>query len=301
MSVLDIRLDDLACFVQVVDSGGFSAAARARGASTKQISRQVARLEADLGARLLTRTTRAVGTTAQGRQFYARATRILEQVDDAETVFAPTRALSGELRVCVPTLANAAGLPAALRALRTLHPALSVQLTLTDQPRDLVAEGFDLQVTTARPTQTTLVVRRLLTMALPIAASAAYLATRAPPSTPADLSGHECLLFVSAQPRTSWTLVHEATGAAETVPVAGSLRSDSSELLYAALHEGLGVGVCGRGYLRGAGVARGLSRVLDGWHFEPMPLYAVFPRSNRRSPLVDAFLEQLVATLGGWL
>lgn len=300
MSVMDTNLEDLACFVQVVDSGGFTAAGRVRARSTKQISRQVARLEDQLGGRLLTRTTRAVGLTDLGRRFYPHAIAILAELERAGAVLAGRDALVGELRVCLPTLIAVAGLGSALRALRAAHPALSLQITLTDQPLDLVAEGLDLQVMAARPTQTTMVLRRMRTLALPLAAHQSYLAARGAPERPEDLAHHECLLFVSDLPQVTWSVV-DAAGRSVSVPVSGALKSGSSGVLFAALREGLGIGICGAAYLAGDGARDGLVRVLDGWTFEPLPLYAVFPRSNRSSALIAPFLDALTTALETWL
>lgn len=300
MSIQDMTLDDLACFVQVVDSGGFTAAGRVRGRSTKQISRQVARLEGQLGTRLLTRTTRAVGLTDVGRRFYAKAVQILVDADEAAAVLETDDALTGEIRVCVPSLASIAGIAGALRELRHRHPGVAVQVSLTDHPRDLVAEGLDLQVVPARPSQTSMVVRRILTVEARLAAHRSYVAEHGAPERPEELARHECLRFVSESPQTVWTLVDDA-GRAATVPVTGSVRSTSSEVLFSALLEGIGIGLCGGRFLAEQGAEQGLVRVLEGWQFEPMPLYAVYPRANRKSPLVEAFLECLVRALRGWL
>jgi DNA-binding transcriptional LysR family regulator len=108
------------------------------------------------------------------------------------------------------------------------------------------------------------------------------------------------LLFISDLSQTSWTLVGPS-GEQVSVPVSGSLQSGDSGVLFSALQAGLGVGMCGDAYLRGAGEQEGLVRLLPGWTLEPIPLYAVFPRSNRRSPLIDAFLEEVVRGLQGWL
>ena len=301
VSAIDMNLDDLTSFVQVVHSGGFTAAARVRGRSTKHVSRQVARLEGHLGHALLARTTRAVGLTEMGRKFYVHAVRIIDEVHAAGETLTGDQALRGELRVCAPTIATVIGLAGALRSFHEAHPHVLVQIKLTDRPRELIAEGYDLQVISAQPTQSTMVVRRLLTLDMPLAAHERYLERWGAPRRPEDLGRHQCLRFVSDIPQATWSIVHERKQATASVRVSGPLTSDNSALLYLALEEGMGVGVCGKRFLDRAGASRGLVRVLDGWRFEPMPLYAVFPPVNRKSALIDAFLEHLTGVLRQWL
>lgn len=300
MSFLGIILEDLASFVQVVDSGGFTAAGRVRGRSTKQVSREVARLEAQLGVQVVSRSTRAVALTEAGRRFYPHAVRILAEADDARAQLQGDDSLVGELRVCLPTLAPIAGLGAALCALREHHPGVSVRVALSDRPRDLIADGFDLQVTPVMPTRATAMVRRLLTVRMPLAAHRAYLAAHGHPQHPRELSSHACLRFVSDLAQDHWTLVGPA-GEAAVVAVDGPLESDSSEVLFDALCAGLGIGVCGVAFLEGLGADQGLVRVLDGWFFEALPLYAVSHRADRKSRLVEAFLEHFTARLRAWV
>lgn len=301
MAELDLNLEDLGAFVQVVDSGGFTAAGRVLGRSTKQVSRQVRRLEDVLAVRLLQRTTRAVALTDAGRRFYPHARRVLDDVHSGwNELRAPEARLRGRLRVVLPTLTSVSGLASTLRRLREKYPELALQVSLSDQPHDVIGEGLDLQLTSARPTQQTVLIRRLLTVALPLAAHQDYLARRGEPQTPDDLSTHECLLFISELPQQQWTLVH-TDGRSQSVHVAGSMQSDNSSVLFDVLHAGLGIGVCGRAYLEGPGRDAGLVEVLPGWSFEPMPLYAILPRANRQSALVEAFLDEMKDTFVGWL
>ena len=300
MAARDLNLGDLAAFVQVVDSGSFTAAGRVLGKPTKQVSRQVRRLEDELGAALLHRTTRSVSATQAGTAFYARARQILDELEQATRELAPASGIQRSLRVAVPTLSVAAGLARWLRDLRAEHPGLSVQVTLTDEPVDLVALGFDLQLVAGAPAQTSFVMRRLLTAALPLAAHRSYVARHGSPERPEHLTDHECLRFLAGSPQAVWPLTHAEHGSVEA-PVSGSLQSTASEVLYAALHEGLGIGICGRGYLHGEGRARGLVPVLPGWTMEPIPLFAIRPRTSPRGAVVEAFLTVARQGLLAWM
>ncbi|MEO0605440.1 MAG: LysR substrate-binding domain-containing protein [Myxococcota bacterium] len=289
MPDLDLNLDDLGAFVQVVESGGFTAAGRVLDRSTKQMSRQVRRLEDQVGVRLLHRTTRAVSLTEAGERFLGHALRILDEVRRARNDLEEREGeLRGRLRVALPTLASVMGLASWLATLRQRHPGIALDLMLIDRPLDLVAEGYDLQLTSAPPSQTTLLLRRLFTITLPLAAHTRYLADRPGLERPEDLADHDCLRFVSDRPQQTWSLVGPKNEAV-TVPVSGSLQSGNSEVLFAGLRAGVGIGVCAPAVLD-SDAYPDIVRVLPEWTFEPLPLFASLPRANRHSPLVEAFL-----------
>ncbi|MEN0065185.1 MAG: LysR family transcriptional regulator [Myxococcota bacterium] len=299
MSDRDMNLDDLAVFVQVVDSGGFSAAGRALGRTTKQVSRQVRRLEDHLELALLHRTTRAVSLTDAGTRFYPHVLRILEDVQAAhEDLRGPTSPLRGRLRVAVPSLTTVAGLAGWLKVLHNRHPELAFDVRIADRPVDVVAEGIDIQISPAPPSQTSVVLKRLVTLGVPLAAHPDYLAIHGTPTQPSDLEHHDCLRFVSDQPQHTWDLM-DTHGNEVTVAVRGSIVSSSSEVLYTAMQAGIGIGVCGASILRQP--ENELMQVLPGWTFTPMPLFAVFPRANRKSRLIEAFLDVVMEGFEAWI
>jgi DNA-binding transcriptional LysR family regulator len=287
-------LDDVAAFVQVADSRSFTRAGRILERSHKQVSRQVQRLERHLGVTLLHRTTRAVRLSPDGERFYPHAVRLLDEATRAEAALQSDVTIRGTLRVVLPSLSVPVGLAAATRHLRDAHPELGLQITLADHPRDLVAEGHDLQIVAGMPSQTTLRMRRLTTLWFPLVAHADYLAEHGAPEHPDDLARHEALRFLADVPQARWTLAH-CDGHEIDVPVGGTLASASSDVLLAWLHEGFGIGTCGAGYLAGPGARRGLARVLPDWTLAPMPLVALRPPTSSSSAAVDAFLDSFLA------
>ncbi|MEM6927439.1 MAG: LysR family transcriptional regulator, partial [Myxococcota bacterium] len=145
MPMPDLRLEDIEAFTQAVASGSLSAAGRVLGRSTKQIARQVDRLEQAVDAKLLHRTTHALGLTDDGRRLLGSAERLLDAGHAMlDTLTSPEGELEGELRVVVPSLDL--GATAWVRELRTLHPGVGFRVEISDYTRDLVAEGVDLQV-----------------------------------------------------------------------------------------------------------------------------------------------------------
>jgi DNA-binding transcriptional LysR family regulator len=295
MAIPDIRLEDAEAFAQAVASGSLSAAGRVLGRSTKQIARQVDRLEHALGTTLLHRTTHALSLTADGRRVLAATEPLLEAGRAMLAAgAAPGDALAGELRVVVPSLDF--GATAWVRELGARHPALTFRLETSDEPKDLVAEGMDLQITVQRPTQATPLIRRLHVLRSVLAAHPSYVARAGLPQTPEDLAAHECLLWHTSAPQTRWLLLGP-DGAQSHVLVRGSFESSSSAVLSSALRDG--IGVCGASWLASRDGAD-LVPVLPGWSFEPTPVYAVIPPANRGSPLVAAFLERAIAGLEAW-
>lgn len=298
MSVFDMSIDDLLVLVQVAERGGFTAAAKVLGRSTKQVSRQVARLEATIGERLLHRTTHAVSTTTTGRRVldHARAILAVSDAMGAELQDAEASATQRELRVAVPTLDF--GVASWLARLQQQFPRVCFDVTVSDAPLDLARLGLDLQLVVVRPSQTSFVVRRLCTLRAVLAAHRSYLDRHGAPEVPADLEAHRCLLWNASGPQPAWTLRRGRRSV--EIPVTAGVNSQSSGVLLSALREGAGIGVCGRAWLDARKPSERLVRVLPEWEPPSGALFAVFPGPGRRPPVVEAFLALAVESVGSW-
>jgi len=198
-------LNDLFVFVQVVDSGSFTAAARHRGSPTSTISRRVARLERRLGSRLLHRTTRRLSLTDAGRRYYERGSRILEELEDSERELAELQASPrGRVRLAAP-LEHSEMMPFISRFLAS-YPDVRIELFLTNRRVDLVEDGFDVAIQPgALPESSTVIAHKLMESQFWLVASPGYLLDRGEPESPKDLSGHDCILFGSSTDAV-WTL-----------------------------------------------------------------------------------------------
>jgi DNA-binding transcriptional LysR family regulator len=274
-----LRTDDLARFVQVVDSGGFSAAASVLGETPKQVSRRVAQLEADLGVRLLHRTTRRVGLTPEGQRYCALARGFGEQLAQVRDDLQEGDALRGMLRVRVITmLADAC--TEWLGQVWQEHPELSVEMQVGDGADDLVQAGVDVAITARVPTAAGTHVRRLGTVRPQLAAHVQYLKRAGTPRVPEDLTDHRCLRFAQ---QTEWTLHHEQLGE-RTVPVGDRFSCDDSRALQRAMVQGLGVGL----HIQ---PSPDLVPVLPGWSFQTTPLYALIAPGRRQLRRVRLLLD----------
>lgn len=287
----------LRVFVQVVDSGGLSAAGRVLGLAPTLVSRRIGRLEEELGVRLLQRTTRSLHVTDEGRDFYRRSRRILSELDAAMEEVGPVAGeVRGRVRAAVPTILAMIGLMPLTRELLAEHPGLELQLSFSDQPVDLVAGGWDIALVVGTPPDSTHLVRRVVRIAPRLAAAPEYLARAGIPQRPEDLSRHECLRFISDRPQDTWTLAHD-NGDERTVPVHGRFESDNSVALGQAMRAGLGIGLCPQPLLSDDLEDGRVTLVLPEWSMGSFPMNLLIQAGRNRVPRVRLFADWLIAQL----
>ncbi len=294
------HVERMVAFAKVVESQGFSAAARALGTSKSHVSKQVSALEAQLGVRLLHRTTRRSSVTEAGAMVYEHCARIVAEIQAASEVATRLHAEpSGTLRISAPVSFAAFHLAPALDAFLQLHPRVRVDLDTSDRPVDLADEGFDLAFRiTSRPSPG-LVARKLLTVTWVTCASPAYLARRGVPKTPADLRDHNCLSY-NGQPATvGW---HYGVGRdAVTIQPAGTIRANQVTVLHQLALGGLGLLHLPRyvveADLRAGRLVEVLADLPGG--FEDSALYAVWLPNRYLPPKVRAFVDFMFARFAG--
>ncbi|CAH2396732.1 LysR family transcriptional regulator [Mesorhizobium ventifaucium] len=187
---------NIALFLKVVETGGFSAAARALGVRKATVSRGVAQLESELDVRLLHRTTRKVTLTALGATFHREAERGFAHLQSAEEFVRAARAEpEGRLRVSAPIYLGTHHLMDWIASFLAQHPKVSIELRLTDKHVDLVAERIDVALRTGRLPDSSLVARRLGAVEGIFVASPEYLRSRHAPTTLGDLDDHDLILL----------------------------------------------------------------------------------------------------------
>ena len=178
-------LGSIAMFVQVADSGSFSATARQLGLSSSAVGKSVARMEARLGARLFRRSTRHLSLTVEGENFLARCRRILAEVEAAEQeLSASSKGPSGKLRISLPRYSGL--FQAAILAFMRAYPAIELDLDFSDSLVNVVSDGFDAVVRTGALEDSGLTRRRLCGFRRLLVAAPAYLAQHGWPATPAQ-------------------------------------------------------------------------------------------------------------------
>jgi DNA-binding transcriptional LysR family regulator len=292
-------LTDIAVFVQVVESGSFTAAADRLGLSKSVASKSVTRLETRLGARLLSRTTRRLSLTEAGAVLHERARRGLQEIGDAEAEVSRLQgAPRGTLRVNAPTSFGILHVSPALPEFLARYPEVAVDLHLDDRKLDIVDEGFDVSLRISELPDSSLVSRRLAPCRHAVVAAPAYLERRGVPRTPGELRDHEIITYRYQDSSDEWRF-RDRNGVTETVPVRGPLRTNNSLALREALLGGAGVTrtptfIVGRDIQEGR-----LVRLLADYDTLEVSIYLVYPQRRHLSPKVRAFVDFMAERISG--
>jgi DNA-binding transcriptional LysR family regulator len=284
------RFESMSAFVAVARAGGFSAASRELGIPLATISRRVADLEAELGARLLHRSTRQVVLTETGQTFFATCRRVLDDLKDAEeAVSGEYRAPKGELTITAPMGFGRLHLqPVALEFLAA-YPDINLRLLLVDRVVDLVEEHVDLALRIAELPDSTLISRPLGHVRMVVGASGEYLKRRGTPGHPSELMSHDCIAWSTLGPLNSfWFRVENRD---QQFATRTRLWTTSADSATAAATSGLGL-VQTTGYQAEQGVRDGtLAIVLREFECPMTPVSLVYA-SNRLLPLkLRAFID----------
>lgn len=234
-------LADVAVFVQVVDSGSFTAASERLGVAKSAVSKRVARLEARLGVRLLNRTTRRLSLTEEGERLHRRSAPALAEIREAERELAVRQQqVRGRLRVAAPMSFGLLHLAPRMPEFMQAHPLLRIDLRLEDRLSEVVGSGLDVTLRIAELADSSFVARRLCTIHHVTVASPAYLARCGTPSHPLALRDHACLVF-GERPQAAIWRYRDPDGQAIDVSVDGLLQSNNSLVLREALLRGTGI------------------------------------------------------------
>lgn len=285
-------------FVEVVRQGSFTAAAEVLGLPKSTVSRRVSRLEEQLGAELLIRTTRKLRLTEAGEAFHARVAPAVERVEEAARLVAERQEEPrGLLRVTVPV--DIEWLPGLFVRFCERYPDVEVEVSVTGRTVDLVGEGFDAAIRAGRLEDSSLIARRLVKVSFHFFASCEYLEREGEPEALEDLADHRCVVF---RP-------HQGVGRAvvitpdgrRTVELAGQLMTDDILFARAAVIAGAGIGLLPEGILGDR--RERVRRVLPDVHTPGGDVHLVYPSTAHLPAKVRAFRDFLLEAVeaGGFL
>ncbi len=293
------RFDDLLAFVTVVETGSFTAAADRLGVAKSAVSRRVSDLEDRLGVQLLRRTTRRLNLTDTGRAFHEHGSRILADLDEAESaVLQQHGELRGTLKVALPLSFGIRHMCAPIAEFSRRHPRVEFDLDLNDRRIDLLEEGVDVAVRIGRLRDSSLIARRLFDARSVVCASQSYLDRHGVPETPEDLGRHRCLLYSNIPDPTRW-VCSDRSGTRHEVRVIGALTASSGDFLLAAAIQGLGIAVEPT-FNAGEAISRGeLVPLLTDYEWPVSPAWAVYPPTRHLSYRVRAFIDYLADCFSG--
>lgn len=230
-----MEIEDLQTFVAVADAGGVSAAARRLGVSKSIVSRRLFRIEAELGAQLLVRTTRGAALTEAGATFRDHAARASAEIDTARETILPTGGLRGRLRVALPLSFGPTHFAPALVEMAHRHPQLHIHTSYSDRLIDLIAEGFDCAIRVGYLQDSNLIAKRIGPIYGTLVASPEYIEARGSPETPDEVVTHEALM----QGTEAWQFVDGDR--IVTVQPQGRFKANSAVALAGASAAGLGI------------------------------------------------------------
>lgn len=263
----------LRLYTRVARLGSISAAARDCGLSQSQASRIIAELEASLGVRLLSRTTRAVVPTEAGNEFLIRVEAILDAVEDARNSVREGGELRGLVRISMPSTIGYKEIIPRLPAFTALHPALRVQILLEDQRQDLVRDAVDVSIRLGKLMDSNATAQRLTSVPRVILAARSYVDEAGAPSSPEDLAHHRIIGGPSGA--AGWAF--ERDGQAVVMDLQPHITvNDNEGAIVAAI---AGLGICStpmRSYRREL-LDGSLVELLTEWKRPAVDIHAYFP------------------------
>lgn len=285
------KLRAIQWFVDLADLGSFTKVAIATGVSKSMISKEVSQLEADLGARLLHRSTRKIVLTPVGEGYLQHCRELLLKLSDAESFVQDAQGnLKGKLRINAPMSLGLTDLARAFADFMAQYPDIHLDIHLDDEPTDLVEQGFDVGFRAAsRPFDTSYIGKPIATFCMQVCASPVYVKNAKKIEKAEDLKQHNCFIYTYFRGKDIWPI-------GESVQVSGTLRINNTPAMLEFVKAGLGLGLFPEFVTRQA-LAEGT--VVEVLQNEPKPeltVYALYPARHHVPPK----LTRLIEFLEGW-
>ncbi len=290
------RLDAIQMFVRVVESGSFSTAASERGVGQPAVSKQIAALEAHLGAQLLRRTSRSLTLTDAGQEFYESALRLVGEVEDAESRVGHRQlAPSGLVRATVAPVFGRLYVVPRLREFFARYPEISVEFLISDRSVNLIEEGIDVDIRNGELADSALIVRKIAATPIVTVASPAYLEKHGVPKILSGLDRHSCVIYSTQGAIRAWgfenkfgSIVHQPKG---------KFRTNDAEQIRAAVLADLGIAHT-PGWLFASEIASGaVRRILRLYEPADLQISAVRPGWRRLATKVRVLIDFLAEIL----
>ena len=297
-----MEIEQVRIFVRVADLGSFTRAADQLGLAKGRVSTVVQQLEADVGARLLQRTTRRVRLTPDGEQFIERCKELIADAEQLQAMFQPAAAgLRGRLRIDLPNaLARDLIIPR-LPEFLAAHPLLEVGISTSDRRVDLVQEGFDCVLRVGQPMDNDLVLRPLGAMKMRNLASPSYLRTHGTPTTLSDLAQHRIVHYAAKLSTQGAGWEYQEGGTTRIHPMRSVIVVNGTDAYQAACLAGLGMiqaPIHGSQHLVETGQ---LVDVMPDHLAAPMPVSLLYPNRRHMAARVQAILNWMTQVVQPWL
>lgn len=294
---MDNRFGEMQVFLAVAQGGSFAQAARTLRMTPSAVSRAIARLEARLGAQLISRTTRALSLTAEGELYRTRVGGLVEEIDEIERSFGRTEdSPRGPLRINASVPFGTQCLLPILPRFQALHSQVTVNLALSDTLVDLVEERADIAIRIGPLRDTGLKGKKLGSSAMAVVASPAYLAKKGEPAHPRDLAAHSCLQFSFRRSVDTWPFTIDGVVAHRAI--GGAFLGSSGEVVRLMATAGGGIARLGRFHVAADLASGRLVEVLQGFNpGDREDIHALYVGHQRLASRIRAFLDFLDAHL----
>lgn len=280
----------LQTYVHIVEEGSFAAAARRMGIAKSMASKYVSDLEASLGARLLTRSTRSVKPTAVGIEYYTKVKAILDQLEVAnETVRSAAMHPAGSLRIASPVSYTLKTLAPCLMRFAEAFPQVQVEMVLDDRAADLIGEGYDAAIRVGELQDSGLVVRRLNAARVDVVASPAYLEAHGVPQKPEDLTAHRCLYYTNMRGSRTWPFQQGAEVIYQRINP--TFFANNGDLIRMAALAGHGIALMPDFLVQEDLASGALVPLLTDFRLPDLPVSIVYPSRRNMSAALRAFLD----------
>lgn len=294
---------DIRAFLQVVDSGGISAAATRMGVSKSILSSRITRLERALHTKLLHRSPHGVAVTDAGQRFHARMRDVVARMQQAidEVASGDDSGLSGSLRIAAPMTFGTTHLGPILFAFMAEHPQLDVTLDLDDRYVDILTGGYDLGLRIGRLSDSSLMARRIAPSPRVLCCSPTYAARHGLPASVEALQDHHCICYGSASVAPYWQFLSTVPGSeTQQVVVRGRTHLNNGESMRDAAIAGLGVAILPLFIAEPALQAGQLQVILPETPPTEDAIYAVYPPTRYVSRAVRTLIDTLVGHFDGF-
>lgn len=293
-------LRNMKIFVEVAEAKSFTAAAQRLDATTGYISRSISELESHLRSRLLNRTTRRIALTEAGERYLQRCYRIMAEVEEAEAEASDAHAKPvGTLRIHAMSSIGQTYLIPAIAAYQESYPAVTVELTLSQNVPDLIEDGYDvaLRVASGSLPDSAYISHRLGKLYSVLCASPAYLEMHGTPEMVEDLSHHTCLqVAIPVFPADRWLLEGLSSKHEFRLPDV-RFRVNVPDAMAAAVQQGMGIGALPTFAIRSLLRSGALVRVLPEYHLQTLNVFAVYASKH----YLDAKIKTWVEFLREWM
>jgi len=286
--------EGIAEFVTVAETESFTIAAKKLGISTAHVSRQVSALESRLATKLLHRTTRKVSITEIGAIYYQRCRQLLYDLEDAEHAVSDLQSKpTGRLKITAPITYGEFTIAPLINNFITRYPELDVELHLSNQKMDLVADGYDLGIRQGQLQDSSMMAKRLGSRTLYVCATPAYLAEFGMPKKLADLNQHNCLQGSLSH----WRF--QEKGKTRNLHISGNLRCNSGRALADAALKGLGIVQLPGEYVLNHIRSGKLVSLLEESCAPDEGIWAIYPYNKHLLPKVRMLIDYLDEELSG--